>query len=75
MIQVIKKKQETNLSLLKRFSRKIKQSRHILHFKNTQFKKRPKSALRKKNDAMSRVKRREKMTKLYKLGKIEYPPK
>lgn len=75
MIQVIQQKQETTLNLLKRFSRKVRQSGHILRFKNTQFKKRRKSALRKKTEALTRLKRREKMNKLYKLGKIEYPPK
>jgi len=70
MVQVTKKNKETTVSLLKRFSRKIKKSGNILKFKNTRFKQRPKSDLNKKRSALVRVKSVQKTRKLYKLGKI-----
>ncbi|MDD5032797.1 MAG: hypothetical protein PHC85_01620 [Candidatus Pacebacteria bacterium] len=71
MVQVTKKKKETTVSLLKRFSRKMKQSGVISKFKNRQFKTRAKSALKKKEEALKRMARAKKMEKLFKLGKIK----
>lgn len=71
MIQVTKKKKETTPSLLKRFSKKIKQSSNLPRFKNAQYKKRAKSSLKKKKEALSRIKHRAEREKLYKLGKLE----
>ncbi|MBU1091612.1 hypothetical protein KKA27_02005 [Patescibacteria group bacterium] len=70
MVQVTKKNKETTLSLLKRFSRKIKKSGNVLKFKKTRFKQRPESDLRKKRGALVRIKIAQKTKKLYKLGKI-----
>ncbi|MFC1756878.1 hypothetical protein ACFLZC_01840 [Patescibacteria group bacterium] len=75
MIQIVRKKKESTLSLLKRFSRKTKQSGNLVRFKNTQFKKRPKSALTKKRDALKKIKKKEEINKLYKLGKVDYKAK
>jgi len=75
MIKVIRKKQETTLNLLKRFSRKVKESGHVASFKNRQFKHRKKSDLKKKNEALKKAQKKEKTKKLYKLGKIDYLPR
>jgi len=74
MIQVERKKQENTLSLLKRFSRRVKQSGRLGRFKATQFKKREKSSSRKKQAALKRVKTKEKKIELYKQGKIDHLP-
>lgn len=71
MVQVTKKKKETTLSLMKRFNRKLQKSSNLLRFKSARFKARTKSDLTKKKTALSREKRREKINKLYKLGKLE----
>ncbi|MFH1978782.1 MAG: hypothetical protein ABII97_00090 [Patescibacteria group bacterium] len=70
MVEVIKKTKETNLSMLKRFSRKIKQSGKILHYKGSQFNQRKESELKKKLKAINRIQRKKEIDKLYKLGRI-----
>jgi len=72
MVQVTKKKKETALSLLKRFNRKMQQSGNLLRFKKLQFKTRIQSAYKKRKGALGRIQKREKMEKLFKLGKLEY---
>jgi len=74
MTKVTRKKQETTLSLLKRFSRKIKQSGRIGRFKKNQFSQRKKSDLKKKRDAIKRLAKKDKLKTLYKLGKIDTLP-
>jgi len=71
MVEIIRKKKESTLSLLKKFNRKIKQSGNLARFKNNQFKKRKVSDLIKKKTALARIKRAEEIKKLYKLGKYE----
>lgn len=74
MLKVTRKKQETTLNLLKRFTRKIKQSGQISRFKKNQFKQREKSDLKKKKEALKRLSKKEKLIMLYKLGKIDKLP-
>lgn len=71
MIQIKRKGQETTLNLLKRFSRRVKQSGNILRFKEAQFKQRSKSNLKKKREALKKIAKKEKIDKLYKLGKLD----
>ncbi len=71
MVQVIKKKKETALSLLKRFHRKIQQSGNLLHVKSHRFKERKKSEYKKRRAALGRISREKKKAELYKLGKLE----
>lgn len=75
MVQVIKKSNESTLSLLKRFSRKVKESGNIPAFKNHQFKHRKKSDLKKKTEALKKANNKKRMQKLYKMGKIDHLPK
>ncbi|PIS13257.1 MAG: hypothetical protein COT67_02765 [Candidatus Tagabacteria bacterium CG09_land_8_20_14_0_10_41_14] len=74
MVKVIKKKQETNISLLKRFSRQMKQSGRLLKFKKSRVKTRRKSKVKKKAAVLKKIGRLEKMKKLYKMGKIDKKP-
>ncbi len=72
MIQVTKKKKESTLSLLKRFTRKTRQSGILMRFKKNRFTERPKSALSKKREALNKIKKRAEINKLYKMGKINH---
>ncbi len=72
MIRVSKKKKESTLSLLKRFTRKTRQSGNLLRFKKTRFTQRPKSDLAKKREALVKIKKRNEINKLYKMGKIDH---
>ncbi len=72
MVQVIRKKRETVLSLLKRFNRKMQQSSNLSHAKSIQYKSRNKSELKKKKEAISRARYQKKLARLYKLGKLEF---
>ena len=71
MIEVKKRENESSLSLIRRFGKKIKQSSNLKLVRKLRFKSRPKSKLRKKEDALKREAYRKKMEYLYKLGKID----
>lgn len=71
MIEVKKKDNESSLSLIRRFTQKIKQSGNLIRVRSLRFKTRPKSELRKKEDALKREAYRKKTELLKKLGKIE----
>lgn len=71
MIEVKKRENESFLSLIKRFGKKVKQSSNLKLVKKLRFKSRPKSKLRKKEDALKRETYRKKMEYLYKIGKID----
>lgn len=70
MVQVARKKKETTLSLMKRFSRKMQKSGTVSRFKKTRFNNRKVSDLNKKRKAITRLKYSEKLNELYKLGKL-----
>lgn len=74
MVQVTKKKKETTASLMKRFGQKVQKSSIVSSYKKRQFKNRKKSTLKKKRDALSRERTKDRLKKLYKLGKIDTPP-
>lgn len=71
MIEVKKRENEATLSLLRRFSQKVKKSGNLPLIKGTRFASRPKSKLKKKEDALKRLANRKKTELLIKLGKIE----
>ncbi len=72
MVLVVRKKRETSLSLLKRFNRRVQQSGNIVKVKSMKHKERNKSELKKKKEALSRVRRHATMRELYKLGKVDF---
>ncbi|MDP3989390.1 MAG: 30S ribosomal protein S21 [bacterium] len=74
-IEVRKKGNESAASILRRFSRRVKDSGMIRKLKGDRFYVRPKSNLAQKESALRRIKRREEFTQLYKLGKIDAHPK
>lgn len=71
MIEVKKKENESTLNLVKRFGKKVKQSSNLRIVRKLRFRSRPKSELRKKEEALKREVYRKKMDYLYKLGKLD----
>lgn len=71
MIEVKRSESESTGSLIKRFTRKIKESRLLAQARNLRFKNRPKSNLKKKKDALKKIRLRKRLDYLRKLGKIE----
>lgn len=71
MIEVKKSENESSLSLIRRFNKKIQQSGVLRRARGLQYKKRQESALTKRKKAIKRKKSKNRMEYLWKLGKIE----
>lgn len=71
MIEVKKKESESTASLMRRFSQRVKLSGNLPKIRSLRFKTRPKSKLKKKEDALKRETYKKKIELLKKLGKIE----
>ena len=71
MVEVQKKKNESTQSLIRRFTHKLQQSSNLIRVRSLQFKKRPKSNLSRKKEALWRIAKQKKVERLRKLGKIE----
>lgn len=71
MIEVRKSENESTISLIKRFTKKIKESEILSSARYLRFRNRPKSELRKKKEAIKRAQLKKKIDYLRKLGKIE----
>ena len=69
-IEVTKNKNENNLSLLRRFSRRVQDSGLGRAAKNRRFRTRLPSTLTHKNQALKRLVKRKESERLKKLGKI-----
>lgn len=71
MIEVKKRDNESSTSLLRRFTQRIKQSGNLIRVRSLRFRTRPKSELRKKEEALKRESYRKKIELLKKQGKID----
>lgn len=71
MVNVERKENESTAGLLRRFTYKLQQSGNLLKVRSHQFKRRPKSELSKKKNALWRIEKQKEMERLRKLGKIE----
>lgn len=71
-IEVTKASGESNASLLRRFSKRVQGAGIVKKVRNERFHLRPKSELKKKQDALKRLKKRAEYERLYKLGKIRH---
>lgn len=71
MIEVVKKERESTQSLIKRFTRKIRQSKVLFDARSKRFKNRPLSKLQKKQEALKKAKKAKHFEYLQKLGKIK----
>jgi len=70
MVEVRRREKESTGSLLRRFSRKVQQSRILLEARSLAHSKRPKSKTKKRKDALLREQRRKHFDRLRKLGKV-----
>jgi ribosomal protein S21 len=71
MVEVKKSENESTAGLIKRFSKKIKESNILNQARDLRFKNRPKSRLSQKKEALKKVRRQKHLVYLRKLGKIE----
>lgn len=69
MVTVLKREKETTGSLLRRFSKKVQQSKILLKARTLNVRTRQKSKTKKKKDALRRVIKRKEYDRLRKLGK------
>lgn len=70
-VEVVKNQNETNLSLIRRFSKRLQGSRTLFRARSLRFRARPQSKLKKKEYALKRITKRAETEKLRKLGKLE----
>ena len=71
MIEVKKKDNESTAGLMRRFSQRVKLSGNLPKVRSLRFRARPKSKLKKKEDALKKNAYKKKIDLLKKLGKIE----
>ena len=71
MIQVRKKERETAESLIRRFSRRVQQSGVLRHVRKTRFHQPEQSRVKRREEALYKVKIRKEINRLKKLGKFD----
>lgn len=69
-IQVTKKNNENNMSILRRFTRRVQGSGIIPRVRGIRYAERTPSLLIKKNAKLKSIRRKEEITELIKLGKM-----
>jgi len=69
-LEVKKQERETTQSLVRRFSKRMRQSGILLRARKIRFKNRPKSSQSKKRAALRKEKLRKEYAKLKKMGKL-----
>jgi len=69
-VEIIKKKNESNISLLKRFGRKVQEAGVIRKSKSIRYAERPKSDFVKKKNKIKTLTKTAEIEKQIKLGKI-----
>ncbi|MFA5001160.1 MAG: hypothetical protein WC531_02970 [Candidatus Paceibacterota bacterium] len=74
-IEVVKGATETNMSVMRRFSKRVSGAGLIKKTRSTRYNERPKSALKRKNEALKRLEKRAVYERLKKLGKIKDAPR
>lgn len=70
MVEVRKREKESTGSLLRRFTRKVQQSRVLLEARSQNYRTRPKSKTKKQKDALRKETKRKEYNRLRKLGKV-----
>ena len=74
MIEVSREQNESNSSVLRRFSKKVQGSGIVKRLKGMRFSERALSSYKKKKSALKRLTRRNEYERLKKLGKIDVAP-
>jgi len=69
VIEVKKNPNENNMSLVRRFSRKVQESGIIQNVKSKRYNKRPESKVKIKLSALKKIARKKERERLFKLGK------
>ena len=70
-IEINRKGNENTMSVLRKFTRKVRNSGFLMTVRQNRYFKRKDSDLRTKESALNRMKKRKEYTRLYKLGKID----
>ena len=73
--EVEKNQNETNLNLIRRFSKRVQGARALNQARSARFRSRPSSKLKKKERALKRITRGKEIERLKKLGKWKPPEK
>ncbi len=75
VIEVVKGATETNMSVMRRFSKRVSGAGLIKKTRGARYNERPKSVLKKKMEALKRMEKRASYERLKKLGKIKDAPR
>lgn len=70
-IEVVRGATETNMSVMRRFSRRVSGSGIVRSSRSRRYNERTKSALKQKNEALKRMTKKAAYDRLKKLGKIK----
>lgn len=70
-VEVVKGASETSMSVMRRFSKRVSGSGIVRASRNRRYNERPKSELKRKNEAIKRIAKRGAYERLKKLGKIK----
>lgn len=68
--QIQKKERETNQALIRRFTRRLKDSGIIIEAKKSQFRRKEKSAVMRKRAVLRKLEKQKEYVKLQKLGRV-----
>ena len=68
--QIKRQERETNLSLVRRFTKRVKESGVLRAAKRARFKHRDLSKVKKKAATLRRIEKKQEHDKLFKLGKV-----
>jgi hypothetical protein len=70
-IEIKRKNAENTLSILRKFTRKVRNSGFLMTVRKNRYFQRKDSDLRTKGSALNRIAKRAEFTRLFKLGKID----
>lgn len=70
-VEIKRKNSENALSVLRKFTRKVRNAGFILDLKKRRYFKRKDSTLRTKDSALNRLQKQQEFRELYKMGKEE----
>ncbi|OHA59906.1 MAG: hypothetical protein A2589_02595 [Candidatus Vogelbacteria bacterium RIFOXYD1_FULL_46_19] len=70
IVEIEKSDNESNASMLRRFSKRVRNFGHLKLMRKIRYATRPKSKLKKKQDKLKRINKYEELERLKKLGKV-----
>lgn len=69
-VDIQQKNNENSMSLLRKFTRRVRDAGFLREVRNRRYYKRSDSDLRKKESALNRIEKRKEYNRLYKLGRL-----